>query len=101
MIWLRPGDSTARGDFSLLARSDTGAARGAVVALRFMVGDAAHGVTLDSGAVSVTRVAPGRALDARVRGSGQEVILPGRVTLDARFEAVPLARDTVPCLARP
>jgi len=101
LIWVRPGDSAAWGDFSLLARADSSAARGAVVALRFMVGDAAHGVTLDSGAVSVTRVSPERELHARVRASGQETIVPGRVALDARFEAVPLARDTVTCLARP
>lgn len=101
MIWVRSGDSAAWGDFSLLARGDSSTARGAVVALRFMVGDAAHGVTLDSGAVSVTHVPPGRELHARVRGSGRETVVPSRVALDARFEAVPLARDTVTCMARP
>lgn len=106
MIWLRPvpsafPESLASGEFPLLARADSLSTRGATVAVRFMVGEIAHGVTLDSGAVTVTAV--DSALGARVRGSGVDVLgagPAGRVSADASFESVPLDPDTVRCEVR-
>lgn len=99
LIWLRSGDSLAAGEFSLLLRADTTAPHGATVAVRFMVGEAAHGLTLDSGAVSVTLA--GASLSATARGSGLDPVAAGRVGLDASFASVPLATDTVECQVRP
>jgi len=99
IVWLRYRDSLASGAWPVLQRSDTATAVGAVVAARFVAGEVARGVSLDSGAVSVQRV--GSLISVRARGSGLEVVGAGRVAVDASFEAVPVGSDTVPCLKRP
>ena len=101
LLWLRfpPSDSLASGEWPMLQRADTGARRGAVVGVRFMLGEVAHGAALDSGAVSLTRA--GQRLSVRARGVGLEVAGAGRVAVDASFEAVPLGDDTVPCHPTP
>ncbi len=99
LVWLRTHDSLTNGPWPLLQRGDTVTPRGAVTGVRFVIGDVAHGVPLDSGAVSLTRT--GSLLTATVRASGLEIVGAGRVTVDARFESVPLAPDTVPCQAKP
>ncbi len=99
LVWLRSPDSLAPGDWPVVQRADTAARRGAVVGVRFMVGNIAHGAPLDSGTVAVTRA--GALLSVRARGSGLEVTGAGRVDVDASFESVPLGSDTVPCQAKP
>jgi len=99
LVWLRSGDSLAAGDFPLLERADTAAARGAVVAVRFMLGDVAHGLSLDSGTVSVGRGA-GR-LRITAHGTGVEVGTAGRSSLVASFEAIALGSDSVSCEVMP
>lgn len=107
LIWLRSASPLTAGEFPLLTRADTDALRGATVAVRFGVGEAAHGVTLDSGGVAVTQTEP--ALSARARGSGLDAVGvgrlaaggAGRVALDASFESVPLGADTVACQVQP
>jgi hypothetical protein len=101
LVWLRYRDSLAVGDQPLLQRADTVSPRGAVVAVRFVSGAAAHGVALDSGTVSVTRAGRGRRISARARGVGLEPVGAGRVAVDASFDGVPLASDTVPCGVAP
>jgi len=101
LVWLRSADSLAGGEFPLLARGDSVASRGAVVAVRFMLGEAAHGFTFDSGAVFLTRTAG--LLSATARGSGSDsdpAGVAGRVALDASFQSVPLGSDTVACQIR-
>ncbi len=95
LLWLRYEDSVQGGEFPMLGRGDTGAPHGAIVAVRFMIGDAAHGVTLDSGTVSVTP-ADG-LLTARARGSGLDVAGVGRVALEASFDSVVAGSDTAVC----
>ncbi len=99
IVWLRYHGSLASGDWPVLQRADTATAVGAVVGVRFVAGEVVHGVSLDSGAVSVQRV--GSLISARARGSGLEVVGAGRVAVDASFEAVPLGSDSVPCMKRP
>jgi len=99
LVLLRPGDSLATGQLPLLARADSTSERGAIVVARYMVGESAHGVMLDSGAVSVTRAVGVDVLTASVRGSGAEAAGAGRVGLEASFESVRLGSDTVPCAA--
>lgn len=102
LVLLRSGDSPAGGELPLLARGDSTTRRGAIVATRFMMGDGAHGVTLDSGTVSVARAGRvGDTLTVHVAGSGSEMAGRGRVRVEASFAGVPLAPDTVPCQMRP
>lgn len=97
LVVLRYGDSIALGSFPLLALGDSLTPRGAAVAVRYMKGDVAHGLALDSGAVDLT--AARDSLAARVRGSGLEGAV--RIALDAAFTGLPLATDTVPCRFQP
>jgi hypothetical protein len=99
LVWIRSRDSIAAGEFPLLARGDSSSTHGATVAVRFMVGDLAHGLTLDSGGLSLAPAAG--VLSASARGSGVEVGGQGRVALEASFTSVPLGSDTVPCQVRP
>lgn len=98
LVWLRYGDSLAGGEFPLLPRADAVASRGAVVAVRFVVGDVAYGVTLDSGTVAVT-TARG-LLGVTARGSGLEVVGAARVAVDAAFESVAVGPDAA-CQVQP
>ena len=95
VAWLRGLDSSLTGSWPLLQRGDTVSPRGATVAVRFMVGDIAHGAPLDSGAVQVRERAG--VLNVVARGAGLETAGAARVSLEATFEAVPLGADTVPC----
>jgi hypothetical protein len=54
-----------------------------------------RGVTLDSGVATVSSA--GGRIDAHARGSGIDPNAGQRVVLDASFNAVPLAADTVSC----
>lgn len=95
LVLLRYRDSLAVGPMPLIALGDSVTPRGANVAVRYMKGDIAHGVSLDSGAVDLR--ATGDVLAARVRGSGLEA--GQRVALDATYAGVrrPSPGDTVPC----
>ncbi|HYK81630.1 MAG TPA: hypothetical protein VEU55_00675 [Gemmatimonadales bacterium] len=99
LLWLRSRDSLAPGELPVLQRVDSTTPTGAIVGARYMIGEVAHGVPLDSGAVTVTRVGP--RVTARVRASGLDVAGGSRVALDATFDAVPVGPDAVPCRQTP
>jgi hypothetical protein len=99
VAWLRTGDTVASGAWPVLQRGDTMSPRGATVAVRYMVKDLPHGVTLDSGSVAVRR--NGGVLTVVARGVGLESAITGRVSLEASFDAVPIGADSVPCRPRP
>jgi hypothetical protein len=94
-VWLRSPDAIASGPWPLLQRGDTVTPRGAIVGVRYNVGDYAHGAPLDSGAVHVTRT--GDVITLVARGGGLDGAAHGRLSVEATFEAVPLAADTVSC----
>jgi hypothetical protein len=101
VVWLRTGsaDSLANGPWPLLQRGDTMSRHGATVGVRYMMGDVAHGLPLDSGTVEVRKVSG--VLTIVARGTALDATASGRVGLEASFEAVPLATDTVSCRPRP
>ncbi|MGH7530285.1 MAG: hypothetical protein ACREMN_07860 [Gemmatimonadales bacterium] len=95
MAVLRGLEGGGADSLPLLAPRDTVTPRGAQAAARFVVGDAVHGLALDSGTVFVTGGLPQR-LEGRIRGKGYEASV--RVTLAAEFWDVPLAAgDTGSC----
>ena len=93
LIWTRAPASV--GELRLLTRGDSVTPRGAMVATRFMVGDGARGVTLDSGAVTLDSTA--RGLSARAAGTGLDAAAGHRVRVEAWFDSIPAAADTVTC----
>lgn len=103
LVLIRSADSVPSGDFPLLAPRDRTTPRGAMVSVRYMTAEVAHGFSLDTGVVTVAGSPSGGGLSARARGSGLETGSALRATLEAEFEAVPLpgAADTVPCEVAP
>ena len=110
LVWLRPGDSIPKGRYRIIQRGDTSTPRGAVVAVRFMTAELAHGVVLDSGSVTVTvsgdSGAGRRRVSTDVYGSGLETVGARRVRVVAAFATSGPAppspgADTVRCEARP
>lgn len=99
LVLLRYGDSLTAGRFPFIAIGDSITPRGANVAARYMKGDIAHGVSLDSGAVDLTTT--GADLGAHLRGSGLEGAV--RVAVEATYDGVqrPAPGDTVPCRLQP
>jgi len=95
LVWLRFPDSLNAGSYPLLVRGDTAARRGAVAAVRWMQGEAAHGLVLDSGAVMVTPQAA--HLTVHAQGSGLEYSGARRASVDAVFEQMTLAAETTAC----
>lgn len=86
LIWLRPGDSA--GLYPVLGVRDTITPRGAIVAVRYMTGDVSHGLSLDSGTVTVA----GDHRGLEVRGSGLET--PGALRPFVALDFTPLPRPT-------
>ena len=95
LVWLRFPDSLTAGVYQPLGRADSTIPRGAVTVVRWMQGDAAHGIVLDSGAVTVTPAAG--HLTVRAQGSGLEYVGARRASVDAVFEQVVLAAETTGC----
>ena len=99
LVWLRGAYPPDTGAYPLLPRGDSVAVRGVIAAVRFQLGDVAHGLTLEDGSASVTRASPRLAL--HVRGVGLETSVAEQRTAELALERVPLAPDTVPCGVRP
>ena len=99
LVWLRFPDSLGAGSYQPLVRGDTTTPRGAVTVVRWMQGSAAHGMVLDSGAVTVTPTAG--HLTVRAQGSGLEYVGARRASVDAVIEQVTLAAETTGCGAAP
>jgi hypothetical protein len=95
LVWLRGGAPPDPGTYPLLTRGDTVATRGAIASVRFMVGDVAHGVTLDDGDATVAGATP--QLEIQVRGRGVEMGLAGQRSAELALEHVTVEPDTVPC----
>ena len=99
IAWLRTPDSVAAVTWPVLQRGDTVSPRGVTTAVRYLLGDIAHGAAMDSGTVAVTRTA--HTLTVRASGTGLEASI-GRITMEVTFEAVPVGAglDTISCLPR-
>lgn len=98
LMRLRFDDSLGTGTYPILVPSDT-VTQGAMVAVRYLLRDAAHAFYVDSGSVHVRR--DGTKLGGMIQGSGIEngVHTPTRI----QYHGVEMAAqsDTVSCVYRP
>ena len=101
VVWLRGSgaDSLAGRPGPLLQRGDTVSPRGAMVGVRYMFHEVAHGLSLDSGTVDLREAA--HVFTVLARGTGLETMAAGRVALEASFDAVVLEPDSVSCRPTP
>lgn len=99
LVWLHRGDSMPSDDYAIHGVRDTVTAQGAGVAVRYMTGDVAHGLSLDSGTATLRHT--GQPWNLAVHGSGLEI--PGglRVMLAAQYLDLAPATDTISCEPEP
>lgn len=99
LVWLHRGDSIPNDDYAIRGVRDTVTPQGAGVAVRYMTGDVAHGLSLDSGTATLRRAATPWSLE--VNGSGLEI--PGglRIMIAAQFLDLAPATDTISCQPQP
>lgn len=99
LAWVRAPAPLTAGSFPLLGRGDSATAKGAVVAVRFILHDVAHGFPVDSGVLTLTEV--GRAYRGRIQGSGTDLGNATRGTVDITIDSVTPRPDTLVCGAQP
>jgi hypothetical protein len=99
LVWIRfaPAESLTAGPYAMLVRGDTVARRGAVATVRWMQGEAAHGMLLDSGTVTVSSPPVAGRMSASAAGSGIEYIGARRASVTAVFSDVRVAAETTGC----
>lgn len=99
LVWLRAASGPPDGgSYALLSRGDSAAPRGAIVAIRYIVGTVAHGLTADSGTAVLSHEQPPYAVS--ITGSGAEISATGRRRVAVTVDRVSLERDTVNCLVQ-
>lgn len=98
LVRLQYGDSLAPGVYPIVTPGDTGT-RGAMVAIRYVIREAARSFWLDSGAVDFTRTAP--ALDAAITGAGIDAAFRASTVVQIEDVPVPLPSDTIQCRYEP
>lgn len=97
LLRLRYRDSLVSDSFPVVVPDDTAAVPGAIVAVRYFLRDAPHGIVLDSGTARVTRER--KRISARIGGSALENAIrqPARI----EYRDVPFSADTVTCNYEP
>jgi len=98
LVWLRSGGAIDTGAYPLLSRGDSGAVRGTLAAVRWVVSTASHGLIVDEGTAVLLRAAPPYAV--RVNGHGIETAVAGQRTVTLTVDRVPLRADTANCKVR-
>jgi len=98
LVWLHRGDSTGSREFTIHGMRDTVTPQGAGIGVRYMTGEVAHGLSLDSGTVML---GDSGAWSLRVRGSGLEIPGALRVFVAADFASLGAPADTISCEPQP
>ncbi len=97
LVWLRPADAqdstgVLKGRYPLRARADTTAGRAAYASVRYMIGEVAHALNLDSGSADLAdTTAP---FGARLDGMGLEAAQAQQDNVVAHFENLRLTDST-------
>ena len=98
LAWVRSPAPLAAGAYPLLGRADSITPRGAVVAVRFIWHDIAHGFPVDSGTLTLTKA--GSAYRGRIQGSGTDAGLASRNRVDIVIDSVSPRPDSLTCGAK-
>lgn len=95
LVWLVPGEGPDTGAYPVNRGADSVPGRHARVGLRYLAGDAAHNLALDSGTVLVRL--DGTGLAGSVGGSGFEAAENARPMVQAAFQGIRVMPDSEPC----
>jgi len=99
LVWIRSPGAVTAGAYPVVPRGDSTSPRGAIIAARYLVHEAPHGFSADTG--SVTLLAAGPAYAARLQGRGIEVSAATRPSLDAEIHGARVEGDSIHCSAKP
>ena len=95
LVWLVPAGGPDTGGFTVNRGADNVPGRHARVSLRYLAGDVAHALALDSGTVVVRR--DGTVLAGSVGGSGFDATESVRPLVEAVFQGIRVMPDSEPC----
>ena len=95
LVWLVPGGGPDTGAYTVNRGADSVPGRHARVSLRYLAGDVAHTLALDSGTVRVRR--DGAELAGSVGGSGFDDAENVRPLVDAVLQGIRRLPDSEPC----
>jgi hypothetical protein len=95
LVWLVPGGGPDTGAFTVNRGAGSVPGRHARVSLRYLAGDVAHNLALDSGTVRVRR--DGAVLAGSVGGSGFDGAENVRPLVDAVLQGIRVLPDSEPC----
>jgi len=98
LVRLHYADSLVSRSYRVVPPGDT-SAPGAVVAVRYLLREAAHGFSFDSGTVQVGR--KGDKIGGRIQGSGIENAIRTPSRIDYHDLVLPGASDTMSCAYQP
>ena len=98
LVRLHYADSLVSRSYRVVPPGDT-SAPGAVVAVRYLLREAAHGFAFDSGTVQVRR--RGDKIGGHIQGSGIENAIRTPTRIDYHDVALPEASDTISCAYQP
>jgi len=98
LAWVRGPSALTPGTYPLLGRADSSTPRGALVAVRFILHDIAHGFPVDSGVLTLTTAGP--TYRARIQGSGTDLGLATKSTVDITIDSIKPRSDTLACGAK-
>lgn len=100
LAWVKTPSPPApgAGSYPLLGRADTSTPRGAVVAVRFISHEVAHGFPVDSGTLVLSSA--GTWYRGRIQGAGTDLGSATRGTVDITIDSVRPRADTIACGAK-
>lgn len=99
LAWVKsPPRPPGAGAYPLLGRADSTTPRGAVVAVRFIWHDIAHGFPVDSGTLTLSSA--GAWYRGRIQGSGTDLGVATHATVDITIDSIRPRPDTIVCGAR-
>ena len=96
LIWVVTGTGPDTGAFTVNRGVDSVPGRHARVSLRYLAGDMAHSLALDSGTVRVRR--DGATFAGSLTASGYDATEAGRALVEATLRGIPLLPDSEPCM---
>jgi hypothetical protein len=99
LVWIRAPGAVTAGVYPVLPRGDSTSRRGAVIAARYLVHEAPHGFSADTG--SVTLLAADPAYAARLEGRGIEVSAATRPSVSAEIHGARMEGDSIACSVKP
>lgn len=98
LVWIKSTGTPALGPRALLARADSTTPDGAVVAVRFLWHDVAHGLDVDSGSLMLSST--GAWYRGHLQGAGTDLAAATRTSVDITIDSLHSRPDSVACGAK-